>query len=87
VSHLLGRDFELGFSEEVCPWTGDSGEQVWRLTVGSDGPAKAGLASMSPAERDALHRDWVAYFERYRGKDGINAPRPYLLVVGRRRRL
>jgi 2-polyprenyl-3-methyl-5-hydroxy-6-metoxy-1,4-benzoquinol methylase len=42
-------------------------------------------ALMSPAERDALHLDWVAYFERYRGPDGISAPRPYLLVVGRRR--
>jgi hypothetical protein len=76
---------ELDFSEEVCPWTGDSGEQIWRLTVNSDGPAKAGLAAMSPAERDALHRDWVAYFERHRGRDGISAPRPYLLVAGRRR--
>jgi hypothetical protein len=63
----------------------DSGEQIWRLTVSSDGPAKAGLAAMSPAERDALHRDWVAYFERHRGEDGISAPRPYLLVAGRRR--
>jgi SAM-dependent methyltransferase len=51
VSDLLGRDFELEFCEEVCPWTGESGEQIWRLTVSSDGPAKTGLASMSPAER------------------------------------
>jgi SAM-dependent methyltransferase len=85
VSELLGGHFELEFSDEVCPWTGDSGEQIWHLTVSSDGPAKAGLAAMSPAERDALHRDWVAYFERHRGDDGISAPRPYLLVAGRRR--
>lgn len=85
VRKLLARDFELEFSEEVCPWTGESGEQIWQLTVSSDGPAKAGLAAMSPAERDALHREWVAYFERYRGGGGISAPRPYLLVAGRRR--
>jgi hypothetical protein len=86
VRDLLGREFELEFSEDVCPWTGDSGEQIWQLTVSSDGPARAGLASMRPAERSALNRDWVAYFERHRGPDGISAPRPYLLVLGRRRR-
>jgi hypothetical protein len=53
VSDLLGRDFELEFSEEVCPWTGDSGEQIWQLTVSSDGPAKSGLFS---AERSRLPR-------------------------------
>jgi SAM-dependent methyltransferase len=86
VTDLLGHEFELEFFEDVCPWTGDSGEQIWQLTVSSDGPARAGLAAMRPTERNALHRDWVAYFERHRGQDGISAPRPYLLVLGRRRR-
>jgi SAM-dependent methyltransferase len=84
VTALLGRRFELDFIEDVCPWTGDSGEQIWQLTVSSDGPARAGLATMSPSERAALHRDWVAYFERHRGQDGINVPRPYLIILGRR---
>jgi ubiquinone/menaquinone biosynthesis C-methylase UbiE len=85
VTKLLGRDFELDFSEEVCQWTGDSGEQIWELTVRSDGPAKSGLAAMSQADQDDLHQDWVAYFERHRGENGISAPRPYLLTFGRRR--
>jgi SAM-dependent methyltransferase len=86
VRELLSHEFELEFSEDVCPWTGDSGEQIWRLTVSSDGPAHAGLAALSRAEREALHGDWVAYFERHREQDGISAPRPYLLILGRRRR-
>jgi hypothetical protein len=75
VRELLGRDFELEFSEDVCPWTGASGKQIWQLTVSSDPPAKSGLAAVSPAERDELHRDWVAYFERYRSAAGISTPR------------
>jgi hypothetical protein len=70
VRELLGSDFELEFSGDVCPWTGASGEQIWQLTVSPDGAAKSGLAAMSPAERDELHRDWVAYFERYRSAAG-----------------
>lgn len=85
VNALLGQDFELEFSEHECPWTGESGEQLWQLTVTSDGPAWTGVAAMSQAERDALHSDWVAYFEGHRTDQGVNVPRPYLLIHGRRR--
>jgi SAM-dependent methyltransferase len=84
-SKLLGDDFELEFREAVCPWTGGSGEAIWQLTIASDGPAKTGVESLDAAEREALHRDWVDYFERYRVGDGISAPRPYFLLLGRRR--
>jgi SAM-dependent methyltransferase len=84
VTGLLGGDFELRFVEAICPWTGESGEALWRLFIESDGPAKTGVAALTSAEREALRRDWIEYFEGYRGEDGISAPRPYLLVLGTR---
>ena len=81
---LLGDAFDLEFAEAVCPWTGGSGAAIWRLLIESDGPASEGVASLSAAEREALERDWIDYFERHRTPEGINAPRPYLLILGRR---
>lgn len=74
VARLLGDDFELDFAERVCPWTGESGEALWQLFLRADGPAKAGVAALPDDERDALHRDWVDYFERHRTDAGISAP-------------
>jgi SAM-dependent methyltransferase len=85
VTELLGADFELEFHEAICPWSAESGEATWQLFIASDGPAKAGVAALPPPQRDALHRDWVAYFERHRENDRVSVPRPYLLTLGRRR--
>jgi SAM-dependent methyltransferase len=85
VTELLGGEFDLEFVEAVCPWTGESGEATWQLLITSDGPAKAGVAALAPGEREALHRDWVEYFEGHRTGCGISAPRPYLIVLGRRK--
>jgi hypothetical protein len=35
-------------------------------------------------EREALTRSWVGYFERRRSEAGVCAPRPYLIIQGRR---
>ena len=85
VTDLLGEAFELEFAEAVCPWTGDSGAAMWRLLIESDGPAREGVAGLNASERAALERDWIDYFERHRTPEGISAPRPYLLILGRRR--
>ena len=58
---------------------------MWHLLIESDGPAREGVTSLSTAERAALERDWIDYFERHRTPEGIRAPRPYLLILGRRR--
>jgi ubiquinone/menaquinone biosynthesis C-methylase UbiE len=85
VNGLLGEAFELRFAEAVCPWTGESGAAMWRLLIESDGPAREGVAGLSAAERAGLERDWIEYFEGHRASAGISAPRPYLLILGRRR--
>jgi hypothetical protein len=82
---LLGEAFELDFVEAICPWTGESGEALWELFIRADGPAKAGVATLTRAARDALHHDWVEYFEGHRTERGISTPRPYLVILGRRR--
>ena len=84
VNRLLGADFDLELVEAVCPWIADSGEAAWRLFTGSDGPARTGVAALSPAKREALRRDWVDYFERHRSGGRVSVPRPYLLILGRR---
>src|SRR5215207_3490643 len=83
VRELL-QGFDLSFTEAVCPWTGESGEALWQLFINSDGPAKAGVGALSATRREALHRDWVGYYERHRTDEGISAPRPYLIILGRR---
>jgi hypothetical protein len=85
VTGLLGSAFELDFEEAVCPWTGESGEEIWQLFIRADGIAREGLATMAPEEREALHRDWVDFYESHRTERGINAPRPYVVILGRRR--
>jgi len=85
VRRLLGEAFELEFLEGNSPWTGESGEAIWRLYLTANGVARAWVESLAPERRRQLHEAWVAYFERHRTTDGISAPRAYLLVVGHRR--
>lgn len=85
VQDLLAHAFELEFAEAVCHWRAASGEAAWELWIDSDGPAKTGVAALSNDSREALHTDWVAYFEQHRRGTIVDVPRPYLLVIGRRR--
>jgi SAM-dependent methyltransferase len=85
VDTLLAGDFDLEYVEGTCSWTAHSGEAAWRLFTSSDGPGKTGVAALSPIERQALKRDWVGYFERNPQDGGVSVPRPYLLILGRRR--
>ena len=85
VRGLLEADFELEFREAVCPWRAASGEAAWLRLITSDGVAQAGVARLAPPERDALHRDWVQYFERHAADGQTCVLRPYRLILGRRR--
>jgi SAM-dependent methyltransferase len=85
VTELLGDAFELRFEAGDCPQPADSGEDVWELFSTSYGPTKALVDSLDEDRREALHKDWVEYFERFRTDGGISQPRPYVLVLGTRR--
>ena len=85
VTELLGDTFELEFSEEDSPQTGESGEAIWQLFVTSYGPTKTLAESLEPERREELHRAWVDFYECYRVNGGISQPRQYLIVLGTRR--
>jgi len=86
VSELLGESFELRFEEGDCPQPAESGEATWELFSTSYGPTKALADSLEPERREAMHADWVEYFEQFRvDGGGVSQPRPYVLVLGERR--
>lgn len=86
VEDLLGEAFELQFEEGQCPQPAESGEASWELFSTSYGPTKATADSLDPERREAMRKDWVAYFEQFRTDEGtVSQPRPYVLVIGRRR--
>lgn len=82
---LLGGDFQLEFADAVCHWRAASGDAAWLRLITCDGVAQAGVARLPPSERDALQRDWVDHFERFRDHRGVSVPRPFRMVLGRRR--
>ena len=85
LADLLGDAFELRYEEGDCPQPGGSADEVWELFASAYGPTKALAESLDDEWREALHRDWLAYFERFRNGGGVSQPRPYLLVLGVRR--
>lgn len=85
VTELLGDAFELEFETGNSPLTAESGEEVWQLFSTSFGPTKTLAESLGPDRREELRRAWREVYERYRVSDGIEARRPYLLVLGTRR--
>ena len=85
VERLLGRAFDLELEERDTVLRALSGEEVWQLFATSYGPTRTLAESLDDERREALHRDFVELFERWRTDDGIAQPRPWLLVLGRRR--
>jgi SAM-dependent methyltransferase len=85
LEELLGDAYELRYEEGDCPQPGSSAEEIWELFSTSYGPTKALVDSLDDANREALHSDWVAYFDQFGDGDGISQPRPYLLVLGTRK--
>jgi len=87
LGELLGENFELRYEEGDCPQPAESAEAAWELFSTSYGPTKTLADSLDEDRREAMHRDWVEYFERFRDSDGegVTQPRPYVLVLGERR--
>jgi SAM-dependent methyltransferase len=85
LGELLGDAFELRYEEGDAPQTGASSEEIWELFSTDYGPTHTLAESLDDERREALKRDWVAYFDQFREGDGISQPRPYVLVLGTRR--
>jgi SAM-dependent methyltransferase len=82
---LLGEDFELRFVHAQDPQVGESGEQLWQLSVSSFGPMKVLHERLDEGRREELHRAYVDRMEEYRTDGRLEAPREYLLILGTRR--
>jgi len=87
ATRMLGEAFELEFIPEVWMQTGTSGEEIWKLATSSVPQLKLLVQSLDPPRREVFHRDWVAYYERFRDSDVVRSPNEYMLILGRRRRL
>jgi ubiquinone/menaquinone biosynthesis C-methylase UbiE len=85
VAQLLGDAFELDFEEGDAPQRGESGEEIWQLFSTVYGPTRTLAESLDAERREELHRAFVDLYEDYRTNGGVHQPRPYLLVLGRRR--
>jgi SAM-dependent methyltransferase len=85
VTELLGDAFELRFEEGDCPQPGSSSEEVWELFATSYGPTKTLVDGLEPEKREALHANWLEYFDQFQENGQISQPRPYLLILGTRR--
>ncbi len=85
VRDMLGEDFELEVEDRIFHVEADSGEGVWELFSSTAPPVRVLADRLSGERREEFHRAFVELYESYRDGDGIRAPRPYLLVLGRRK--
>jgi ubiquinone/menaquinone biosynthesis C-methylase UbiE len=86
VHGLLDGAFEVEIEERVWHLTADSPEAAWMLMSEGAPPVKALLGKLEPAEAADFR---AAMLERWEGFEtdggGVDEPRRYLLVTGRRR--
>ena len=86
VEDMLGEDFELEFEDGTLWLEAESGEEIWELFSTSAPPVVALLRQLDDAKAEEFHQAFVELYEGYRTpKDGVRAPRRYLLVLGTRR--
>ena len=85
VRNRLHDAFELEFLAGDAPQIAPSAEAVWDLYVTSAGPVRALADTLPPDRREALHQAFVLLVDAHRADRGIQFPREYLLVLGRRR--
>jgi SAM-dependent methyltransferase len=85
VRHLLGRDFELDFGELAAPFCVSTPAGGWQVYRDSFGPLDAVLESLGSVGSAELRARVLELLRRYVTPDGVVAPRPLLLVIGRRR--
>ncbi|MDX6483126.1 MAG: hypothetical protein QOH02_115 [Gaiellaceae bacterium] len=85
AERLLGREFDLVFSELAAPFRVATPREGWDVYSESFGPLSDLVRSLGPAGRAELRARVLELLGRYVTSHGVVAPRPLLLVVGRRR--
>ena len=85
VHELLGAFFDLEIERDTWYLDGADGEELWQFWTTVAERFKAMVAELDDETRGAFHAAYVEYCESYREGDVIRVPRPYLLVLGKRR--
>jgi len=85
VEELLGEAFELEIEAKVWYLEGADGEEIWGVWSRSAPPFRAMIAELDAQRRDQFREAYIELCENYREGDRVRVPRPYLLVLGRRR--
>ena len=85
AERLLGDEFAVAFAELAAPFRVATPREGWGVYSKSFGPLAELVASLGPAGRAELRMRVLDLLSRDVTPDGVVAPRPLLLVVGRRR--
>lgn len=85
LTELLGDAFDLRFEQAVSYYREPNAEAAWDTFSTGYGPTRTLAANLPPDTREALHRDFVAFHDRFSTELGVTVPRTYWLTVGRRR--
>jgi hypothetical protein len=85
IDELLAPAFELQIERHVWILDGADGEELWEFWSRSAPPFKAMVEGLEPERRAAFREAYIEYCERHREGDRVRVPRPYLLVLGKRR--
>jgi SAM-dependent methyltransferase len=85
IRALLGHAFDLKFESGTTTLRVPSGQAAWELLIAGFGPTKTVAASLEPRRREEFTRDFIEYFDRFRGELGVAQPREYLVTVGVKR--
>lgn len=85
LEQLLGGAFDLRFEQAVSFYREPSGEAAWQTFATGYGPTRMLAGNLPDDRREALHKDFVAFHERFRTDLGVTVPRTYWLTVGTRK--
>lgn len=84
VRELLGSAFQLQFEPGTSFYREPSAEAAWQTFVTGYGPTRVLAANLDADKREMLHRDFVAFHEKFPTALGTCVPREYLITAGTR---
>ncbi|MCB9892556.1 MAG: methyltransferase domain-containing protein [Planctomycetes bacterium] len=85
LERLFGHSFDIAVEDAVSYYREPDGASAWQSFVNGYGPIRTVADSLSASDRMSLERAFVELHEEYRTPLGVLMPRPYRIVVGRRR--
>jgi SAM-dependent methyltransferase len=85
IRALLGEAFDLEFEPGVSYYREPSAAAAWRTFSTGYGPTRALAASLEPAKRAGLERDFIAFHQGYATPLGVCVPRDYWVTIGIRK--